>query len=84
VGPSPSTRLHGDARSGVVSGSTTDASAERKAGLRDGDDTYFKNWDVSSEGQAAGWQGENVFSLGGDDSYGHRSASAPAHTSSSI
>lgn len=36
-----------------------------------GDYTYIKNWDVSDEGKKAGWQGENVIYLGGDQYYGH-------------
>jgi protein-glutamine gamma-glutamyltransferase len=54
-----------------ISGGETDASPERQAQLRAGDYTYFKNWDVSETGRAAGWQGENVISLGGGKYYGH-------------
>jgi protein-glutamine gamma-glutamyltransferase len=53
-----------------------EADAARRAELRPGDYTYFKNWDVSDEGRAAGWQGENVIYLGRDANgteqyYGH-------------
>src|SRR5688572_14292797 len=47
------------------------ASPQFQAGLKPGDYTYFKNWDVSAEGRAAGWQGENVIYLGGGEYYGH-------------
>jgi protein-glutamine gamma-glutamyltransferase len=55
----------------TVSGQEADATAERQAELRAGDYTYFKNRDVSDAGLAAGWQGENVISLGGGKFYGH-------------
>jgi len=43
-----------------------DASAPRPGEYR-----YFRNWDVSDEGRAGGWQGENVIYLGGGNYYGH-------------
>ena len=42
-----------------------------KAKIKPGDYTYFKNWDVSKKGYDAGWQGENVISLGKGMYYGH-------------
>lgn len=48
-----------------------EATPARRATLRAGDYGYFKNWDVSDAGRDAGWQGENVISLGGDRFYGH-------------
>ena len=48
-----------------------EATAEKKATLRAGDYGYFKNWDVSPEGAAEGWQGENVVYLGDGRFYGH-------------
>jgi len=50
---------------------STEADPTRQGLLRAGDYTYFKNWDVSTEGKAAGWQGENVISLGEGKYYGH-------------
>lgn len=32
---------------------------------------YFRNWDVTDEARARGWQGENVIYLGGGKFYGH-------------
>lgn len=52
-------------------GTGIEATPARKTGLRAGDYTYFKNWDVSPDGYAAGWQGENVVALGGGKFYGH-------------
>ncbi len=50
---------------------SVEADAARQSQLRAGDYTYFKNWEVSDTGRAAGWQGENVISLGGGRYYGH-------------
>lgn len=55
----------------ISGNSSIEATAARKAELRAGDYTYFRNFDVSAQGAAAGWQGENVISLGGDKYYGH-------------
>lgn len=32
---------------------------------------YFRNWDVTDDARARGWQGENVIYLGGGQFYGH-------------
>ena len=32
---------------------------------------YFRNWDVTDEARARGWQGENVIYLGEGRFYGH-------------
>jgi protein-glutamine gamma-glutamyltransferase len=52
------------------------AAPERIGELRAGDYAYFKNWDVSPAGAAAGWKGENTIYLGKDENgvdlfYGH-------------
>lgn len=47
------------------------ASPAEAARVKPGDYSYFKNWDVSKEGFEAGWQGENVISLGDGLYFGH-------------
>jgi protein-glutamine gamma-glutamyltransferase len=54
-----------------ITGSAVDATPDRRASLDVGDYGYFKNWDVSEAGFAAGWQGENVIYLGDGRFYGH-------------
>lgn len=39
--------------------------------VRPGNYYYFKNWDVTPEAKARGWQGENVIYLGEGKYYGH-------------
>jgi protein-glutamine gamma-glutamyltransferase len=48
-----------------------DATDARVKNLLPGDYTYFKNWDVSDEAKAGGWQGENVIYLGDGKYFGH-------------
>ncbi len=58
-------------RSITITGSTSEATAAKKASLKAGDYGYFQNWDVSDDGREAGWQGENVIYLGDGKFYGH-------------
>jgi hypothetical protein len=39
--------------------------------LTPGNYYYFRNWDVTDDARARGWQGENVIYLGGGKFYGH-------------
>ena len=55
----------------IAGNGDVDADPARKNSLRAGDYTYFRNWDVSDKGREAGWQGENVISLGNGQYYGH-------------
>lgn len=55
----------------AISGSSKEATPERKATLKAGDYGYFQNWDVSDTGREEGWQGENVIYLGDGKFYGH-------------
>jgi hypothetical protein len=48
-----------------------EASKERRDSLHVGEWGYYKNWDVSEAGFAAGWQGENVIYLGDGKFFGH-------------
>lgn len=45
-------------------GTSQEATPERRGEVRAGDYGYFKNWDVSDDARARGWQGENVVFLG--------------------
>lgn len=54
-----------------ITGAGVPATDARKAELRVGDYTYFKNWDVTPQAHAEGWQGENVVVLGEGRYYGH-------------
>jgi len=60
-------KIRGEGRSGKVASSPDVV----KKDLKPGDYTYFKNWSVSLAGYNAGWQGENVISLGKGKYYGH-------------
>lgn len=53
------------------SGMPEEADDRDIAAIRPGDYAYFMNFDVSDEGAAAGWSGENVIALGNGLYYGH-------------
>ena len=59
------------ATSGAACGSARAADDAAREKMRPGDYSYFRNWDVSEEGMAGGWQGENVISLGDGLYFGH-------------
>lgn len=60
-------KVRGKGQEGKVAATDADV----KNDLKPGDYTYFKNWSVSIAGYNAGWQGENVISLGKGMYYGH-------------
>lgn len=55
----------------LTGSSRTEAAATARASLQVGDYTFIRNWDVTREARAGGWQGENVIYLGNGRFYGH-------------